>query len=269
MAFEPKNDGHAIVEAVIGLQFQRPFKQHEVEAVIQRHDEWREFLPRLARSAGFQISFGPAGGLAQPAIMPGAGVSFDRVKTDGALEWRLRIDGAAIFLNCLNYSRWREVWEHASRLVDRAAELTLAEDNKVTALIIQYIDLFEWKGSPDNYDARFLLRAGNLVPEGVLSKGPLWHLHQGWFRGEDQLGPGRLLERLHIDAVLDERGRPTVRMDSFLSFEPGEAQTFVPGAFLKNDGSGGAWFAILHDLDKKLLAEALTHETVERIGLNG
>lgn len=268
MPFEPKSGQHAIIEAVFGLQFARPFSQAVIEQVVAAHGEWQDHLPRLARSGAFQVVIGSFG-LPPPDFGPfGGGVTFERVKPDGALAWRLKVEGNSIFVNCLEYEGWTQVWAKVRPLLHRVTQLVDADgDNPVVSSILQYIDVFEWQGDAANYDASQLLRAGALVTEPALSRGPFWHLHQGWFREDNRLGNGRLLERLHIDSVADERGTPTVKFDSYLAFTPQEPHATQGGKLLVEGSLGVAWFGTLHDLDKELLASAITSEQAKKIGL--
>lgn len=266
MAFEPKSGGHAIVEAVFGLRFSQPFSPDLLEKVVSSHDEWRERFPRISRGVGFQFQVGQDAGFAPIPLAQGS-VAFDRLKPDGGFEWRLRFEGDRLFVNCLAYSRWNEVWGIVSQHLFRAGWLATEGGNPVAGVLLQYIDIFEWNGPLEEYDVAQLLKKGTAVPETILNKGPFWHLHQGWFRREPRVPRAQLLERLHLDAVEDERRKPFVRMDSYLEAQLQEPIALVNGNDEKNPQLTHL-FDVLHDLDKELLDSVLNKKAAKRIKLD-
>ena len=270
MTFQPKSGGHAIVEVVFGLSLARDLNPAELEVLAKSHDQWRDDLPRLARGKVIQLVLGdnPA---AQSVQMPQplAGVVFERLKPDGNLEWRLRADEKALYVNCLDYSGWSTVWPRVRDYLSRASEAIVATDNAVQGLMLQYVDVFEWSTEPDQYRLDELLsRESSFLPSTLWDKGPFWHLHQGWYRYENIPAPGRLLERIHLDGVVDNDGTPTIRMDTYLNLEL-EKSIERAAFFDSSNPIGDQLFDQLHDLNKGLLRSYITLDIAKRIGLDG
>jgi uncharacterized protein (TIGR04255 family) len=191
-----------------------------------------------------------------------AGVVFDRVRPDGTLEWRVRADDRAIFVNCLDYTRWREVWARSRAYLFQARALLSAPDNPIVSILLQYVDVFEWQGDVAAYTLADLLRRESpYVPPSLWDKGPLWHLYQGWYRSNDLpvREANRLLERVHLDGVLDDQGRPTVKMDTFLNLEARQP--------LNQDSIDQA-FEGLHNVSSRLIGDYITTAIAQRIGLD-
>lgn len=262
MAFSPKNGDHAIVEAVFGLAFSRPFTPAEIDRIISRRELWRDELPKMARTSQFDIIVGEG-----PVTIPppgGGGVTFERVNPDGTLNWRLRVDQSVILVNCLEYTRWSDVWPRAKRYFEEVCRAADATDLRLTSLLLQYVDVFGWDGDPEDYDASMLVDASTgFVPSSVLKRGSFWHLHQGWF---DQVPAGRRLERVHIDAVHDENDRPIVKIDSFLQLSMTEQRNVVT---YFDDATLETIFSELHLRGKQLFREIIRDEVCQEIGLNG
>ncbi len=270
MAFEPTTRGeHSIVEAVFGLNTGRPFTPSEFDKLGKSHGLWKELLPRFHRQPGIAFSIGPDGALVQVEQNAVGAALFDRVKPDGSPEWRLRVEGNSIYINCLSYTRWNEIWARVQPLFEQVTSVLAAEDNPATSIVLQYIDQWDWTAGSESYDLSQLLAEGNMVPSGIFSNGPWWHLHQGRFRYDASgLPPSKLLERLHIDGVIDPASNlPSVKIDSYLSYEfPAPAPL---GEVLKGNSNATAWFDALHHLDKELLGYAMASPAKTRIGLNG
>lgn len=268
MAFVAKSGKHAIVEVVFGFQLSRPWHSAEIEKLAQNHNRWKDALPRLARHEIQQFMIGE--GVQQAITLPGGpGISFERIKPNGDLAWRLRCEGNWMFVNCLEYTRWQEAWEIASAHMRSVLEVIGAEKVSIAGTLLQYIDVFDWTADPKSYDISELLDLGSdYVPRATSSYGLAWHLHQGWFEPVREPAPGRILHKAHFDALPeDEAGHPTVKLDTLLRSDFNDhisAQTFF------DDGSAlEGMFIDMHNRNKRLLSSLLTKAICEEIELGG
>jgi len=262
--FEPQGPKHAIIEAVFGLQLARHFTASEIEALIAQHDKFKNDLPRVNRTQVIMLGGIPPGVSITP---PTAGVSFDAMKRDGSLEWRLRAEDNQLILNCLAYSRWSEIWPRARDYLKAASEIVIGNDNHVRGILLQYVDVFLWKGDVAAYDPKLMLDPNSThVPKSILECGPMWHLHQGWYRDDSLPEPGRLLERLHLNAIPDDTGVPTVKVDTYLQLELANEQSVV-SLFQNTPSMIENAFKYLHNDSKALLKSFLTDELAKRIDL--
>lgn len=266
MAFVAKSGKHAIVEVVFGLQLSRPWLPAEIEKLAQNHDQWKESLPRLARHEIQQFMVGE--GIQQAITLPGGpGISFERIKPNGDLAWRLRCEGNSIFVNCLEYTRWKDAWASASEYMRAVLDVVGAEKISVAGTLLQYIDVFEWMADPKDYDISQLLDLeSDYVPRAASNYGHAWHLHQGWFEPVGEPVPGKILHKAHFDALpKDEAGHPTVKMDTLLRSDFNgriSAQTFF-----EKDSALEKMFIDMHDRNKGLLSSFLTKDICKQINL--
>jgi uncharacterized protein (TIGR04255 family) len=265
LAFVAKSGEHAIVEVVFGFQLSRPWHPAEIEKLAQSHNYWKESLPRLARHEMQQVIISNS---PQAFTLPGGpGISFERIKPNGDLAWRLRCEGNSIFVNCLEYTRWQDAWTSASGYMRAVLQAVGAERISVAGTLLQYIDVFDWTADPKDYDAFQLLDAkSEYVPSSIGSYGLAWHLYQGWFVSLRDPVPGRVLQKVHFDALpKNESGHPTVKLDTLLLSEfngPISAQTFMEeGSALQK------MFIDMHKRNKQLLSNFLTKAICESIGL--
>jgi len=259
--FEPKSGAHSIVEAVVGFAVQRPFSHAEIESVVASHPKWREQLPRLGRMSVVEFTVGPSPQSAHP---PAGGVIFDRIKPDGNIAWRLNVNERNILVNCLEYSRWHEIWPRMHSLLNASAEVAIKPSNRIVNLTLQFIDIFEWNGVQP-YDIRQLLNLdGRILPADLAGRGSLWHVHQGWFERLTSLSlQGRALKRIHIDAVTMGK-TPAVKFDTTIRFDL--AEPIVHSDILGTD-MGANLYETLHQESKRLFRSLLSSEAAKRIGL--
>ena len=263
MSFEPRYEKHAIDQIAVAIGFARSFQENEMNNFEKNHDLWREELPRFEPERVISFSFGPEP--VEPRVPPSARV-FQAYRRDGRISWRLGARENTILVNCLEYTRWDEVWRKAKSFVQRALPY-FSEDNQIISFQLQYIDLFRWHGVPDEIDFQELLRSpSKYVPDMAWDKGAIWHLHLGWFIPIQNPVSGRLLERTHLDAVFAE-GDATTKIDSVLRLDLTES-VHKPDQVL--DGPEPVVdrvYDYLHLRHKEIFGEFLSEQMCKRIGL--
>jgi uncharacterized protein (TIGR04255 family) len=261
VAFEPVGTNHAITEVVFGLTFEREFTFDEVGLLFNSHEQFKDRLPGQNRIQGFTLG--------QPINPTNTGLAFDRYNTAGGLERRLRLEGNAIYVNFLTYSRWEEVVLEALSLISDCMSIAVQTKNDIKGILLQYIDLFEWRDSVEKYDlSQLFVKNSGYYPASIFEKGPFWHLHQGWFKSEGFPTKGRMLERLTTDGAMNENGKPVVKMDCYLGIdlEVGDSSNDLVAA--RGDGpSIRDLFYFLHGHNKSIVKQCLKRQMGERIGL--
>jgi hypothetical protein len=142
-----------------------------------------------------------------------------------------------------------------------------AEDNPLTAISLQGIDGFVWRG-----DAAAVSPYGVISPESPLfpasfwahDRGALWHVHQGWYEEAEE--HKRTLNRFHADAV-ERDSEFRIIFDHMMRTEWREG---LPATVLSENA--GAFqderFNHFHAKNKEAICAVLTPEMADRISLN-
>ena len=141
----------------------------------------------------------------------------------------------------------------------------------IKSVYLQYINVFSWTGTTEDYNSRLLLNEqSSCVPTSVLDRGPYWHLHQGWFSPLTEPPHGRILDRMHIDAIDDQTGRHVVKFETFhrFDFDDERRATRLREAFSTQSTTIDASFERLHDRSKKSLSDYLTADIQGSIKLH-
>ena len=177
--------------------------------------------------------------------------------------------GPDVAVNCLTYTRWPNIWRDAKGLFVFVAR-SLPEDTLVDSVSLQYVNVFSWSGRTEDYDSKMLLNGeSSLVPDSVLDHGPYWHLHQGWFSPADGETGARFLDRMHIDAIDDQKGTHVAKLESFHRFDfERNSRPRVGTAFITDETMIDATFDRLHDRAKASLAGFLTLDAQRSINLH-
>lgn len=259
MAFIPFSKRHAIAEVVFALHITPKITHHDRAALRTGHPKWRAFLPKALDYQAVEFSFGtsPEGRPPQPPLPPP--LQFVRHKPDGGVDWRLHVSEGDVVVNCLAYTRWHDVWNQARTLFTEVSKI-LPNGTTVLSVSLQYTNVFSWDKAVKDYDVRRLLNVeSERIPAAILSHGPYWHLHQGWFSEVDELPKvRRVLDRMHIDAVDDQAGRHVVKLENLHRLDfIGDALPRLRKAFGAEPASADSYFEYLHERTKESLSDYL------------
>lgn len=266
MAFRPRHQDHAIVDVVFAINLAREVPPPVMKTIGELKAEWTNELPISEEIQGHEVFVGPPpSGVSTHRTMV-AGHSFKAVKRDGSTEWMVRFLGRLVTVNCGSYTRWNNVWPIARSFLQRACQKVVVGNNSISSIGLQYIDEFVWEGDPKSYSISGLIREGSEFPSALRDKGPLWHLHQGWFESnvEKLRIKGRRLEKLHIDAV-ERKGQYVTRVDTTLRHDLSDKITDVTRNF---DEILDPVFDAMHERNKQLIRSFLTDEMQRRIKLD-
>ena len=267
MAFAPIGERHAIAEVVFALQISPAVTHGDLNSLKEAHQRWK-FLPRIVEPA--MLAVGTSNPGEEPPPPPVPPLDFVRHKSDGTLDWRLRVLGGTILVNCLTYTRWPHIWKQARTLFAAVSEV-LSETTLIESVYLQYINVFTWDGTTEGYDSRALLdEESACVPASILDRGPHWHLHQGWFSPLPEPPCGRVLDRMHIDAIDDQAGRHIVKFENLhrFDFERNDGFPRLREALSPAKTAIDASFDRLHDRAKRSLGDYLAPDIRRSINLN-
>jgi hypothetical protein len=106
-AFEPINPDHAIAAVAFLVTFNWQLNSTEIAKAREIEPTVREFLPGTQT-----IEAGPPPGFPHgvPFSPVPIGIIFQRVKPDATPAWLLTAQQNFINAQCMEYSRWVEVW---------------------------------------------------------------------------------------------------------------------------------------------------------------
>ncbi|MEQ8816548.1 MAG: hypothetical protein RLO51_26165 [Thalassobaculum sp.] len=217
-------DTNALIEMLVLLQFTSGI-EGRISALMAARDSFEEFLPKVwtPEFAGV-VRFAMNGGkfdVQRTEPDPARAIPemrMSRVMPDGEDEWLVWARGPFISTHCHYYTRWSSVWPKMRDLLLRSSETVMDGSCEVSSVMVQYTDLFTWKGEGAPEHAALLQKIG--MPELQRNRGlsENWHNHQGWFCDDSNELVERRLERVHIDSITLE-GSPAVKIDNMLRFD--------------------------------------------------
>lgn len=257
----PLHGAHAISEVAFALQLQNPFDPDTVRLLIGlQKDLEKEELQHMQPTYQIQVTLSPSP--MQPLPNIGApspsGVIFrsDNISSPPTTGWMLRADNNQLTVNCLTYTRWVDVWARAQRFLSLATGVMSNSDNRVTAIILQYIDQFLIDGQDYSPQELFSDTSPYLTKQ-AFNSGRLWHLHQGYF---DQLLDIKT-KRLNVLNIATTHDRTLVDHSQHIVFPD------APLSIVDTENRINSVMQELHERNKEVLLHLLSGDMLERIGL--
>lgn len=271
LRFEPAHDAHAIEQVVFAVKLTNPLAKAEHAAASRAVvDRFGEDFPGKHELQSVQIRIGFGADAAGGSRSVEGGKSLQRTRTDGTLEYELRLERSAVTYISTAYTRWQAVWAQASQYFAVVLPAYLA-DNSIAAITLNYLDKFVWQGDPKLCRANRLLRpTSKYICPHVFDAPDLWHSHTGAFVDVDKAtkrlinvnadcldvaGPDDIVRRnITITTLFTDNLSPP-EYDKF-GITAQTAHSFVHRRM-----------AELHAANKELFGDVVSDEICARIGL--
>lgn len=262
---EPLAGTNAIETAVFAIELAQPQTPDRVQAIKLALDGFAQELPgeQTAQQPNMFVAFGPT--------LPPFGEALRFVaKPTGDHAWRVQLTGNVLQVICTEYTRFSEVWGRAHKYL-QAMLAAAAPDCIVTSVSHQYIDKFLYPADmpPPQYSMDELFRRDTayLTPQ-AWNSGLEWHVYQGWF-DYTNAESRRMLHQLNItNAAL---AAPTPRLASVIdhrcSLQYAIEQPPTAGQLAAPDGPLDAYMAEMHTAHKAVIAQLLSPEKLQEIGM--
>jgi len=268
---KPINSTHSISEVVFVLQFTKYFGDSDYEKLISFEDKLKDQFSKMEKlkGVGFKLD---DDGIKEQSITTARlmGLKFSEIAGDGSQIKMIRAEKRSIIINCYKYSRWSEVWRNIRGLLEMFTEQLISPQNPINSLALTYQDQFLLESS-NNYDIFDVFNPDTqYLNKKVLTSGPYWHLHQGWFDTE-AFSNSSILNILNINAASADKEHKTTIEHRGITKQT-KPFTNVKTLFEKSDESKQAridnYFELLHDKNKELLNDLLSNYMTDTIELN-
>lgn len=262
---EPIHKAHAIAEMAVILEF--------APTVELAPSPWVNATPQLFGS-DFTVEVAPVHqfNVTPSGMSTSAQIAYLVRKggTSASPAWLLRIEPATVAVHCFSYSRWDHVWKEARSYLDLLMPHLASASQRLATIGLRYVDQFNFKSGPENFDPSKLLRPNKHLHAGAFDSGTRWHCHTGWF--DEQPGP-EVLHQLNINSVVPTPGGPTA--DPLIAVDHVQLIRQQPGAtlppYLHSSAQGKLLDDLmqrLHDSNKVVMLELLQPAIAKRINLS-
>lgn len=259
----PHKGDHAIQNVAFGMEWEGVLPPQAISEIDRALVEASLELGQRKDVTTLRVNMTPDGTQATQDV---SGFVYER-KQGGIVARSCQLNPNLFLVTNNNYTRWDNVWSDARKILETVLPVVSNYKN-VTALGLQYIDLFVWKGVPEQIPLKEIFSAtGQVLPILALENKSLWHVHQGAYTDMPLPIPCRRLDNYNVDIVDID----AFRCIQILSGHRAVFSTAQPAGNLVSSASTSAdsVMTALHKQNKDFLNKLLSTEVCKLINLNG
>lgn len=262
VTWEPFTAQHAIERVRIVLHFTQAIQPKQVSslaALVEAKRAELELGPQTSTNTNV-VELDASTGDARISKQP-SGWSFSKTTSEGAAVEALLLNPQFLLYEAATYDHWESFWPRYNALTSDL-RARIQSDINVRAVALEYLDRFRFEGDVGAAEPGLLVRepiVGSL-PDSVRSGRELWHVHRGWFEGDE---PRRYLVNQNFDAqsVQDSGGAEVRSIALATKVERQSATGDLDISSLPDD------IEIMHTLSKRVVRDTLSDEMCKRVGL--
>lgn len=268
MAFRPLAGSNAIESCNLSIRFPTPIGEDVFKAVFDTAD-----VLAASNNLPARTKIEPPAFLANipgaPALATAA--TFQRYATDGKIEVDLRCETQTLAFTVRSYSTWREFYDAVERLVFPLLPIYLSSVPAITAIVLQYEDVFLAKEGVERPVAGEMFRSDT---KWVALYDPTtdqpWHSHFGIFLPKTNANRELInvnvtvADQVRSPANVPQRVTNITMLTGDMYDVPGEMPLVVPAG--EEAIVVGTIVQSLHGTQRTILGEVLTDSYLAAIG---
>ncbi|MGC5830109.1 TIGR04255 family protein [Ralstonia pseudosolanacearum] len=180
----------------------------------------------------------------------------------GAFTRLIQIQRENCVISVNEYSNWATVWPRVKRWLDIVLPVALS-GRALTAITLQYQDLFLWKDDPSKLNMREVFRANSpYLPPNCFEQSSAWHSHHGFLDEFVGVYQGSLLDNINLNVNLIEGQKQVAALMTHRA-------TLSRPLWSDNATQAIDWlFPVLHSRTKERFTKVFTDEVIAKVNLN-
>ncbi|SIQ88427.1 TIGR04255 family protein [Aromatoleum tolulyticum] len=259
----PHAGDHSIQNAVLAIEWAQEIEIAALQVVRDAAKAVLKTYPKVETQQTLRVNLQPGPGSVPSAESEIGGYSYSRFSNSGELEQQVQLNRQSCLMVVADYKRWRVLIDDAQNLF--AAILpALPNSVLITAVGLQYVDRFVWRGNPAELKLDEVFRAESpFIARHSLQCTQTWHSHHGFFERSERPIRHNRLDNINVNIVDEPKGRAIQILTSHRALpEPaisanGALQSVIE---LQNE---------LHCLSKEVFKNLLTEPLLAKIKLKG
>jgi uncharacterized protein (TIGR04255 family) len=227
-----------------------------------RNDGLKAFLPAKRSIPMITLMVGQQQAPTQASV---GGWDFSQHKSDASVAWSLSIRRELISCSCAIYDRWQNVKPTAMQLLEPFLTAIVGQGVGIQAIGLQYQDSFSVTAATASSALTAVLdKNSRWLPRILCEHESLWHVYQGWFsRG---VSSRRVHNTFNIDIQQHDHRNYQLRVHGQHRLLSVDFDGISPATIQVSDVDHA--LDMLHQLNKKTLAELLNRNVQDQICLN-
>jgi uncharacterized protein (TIGR04255 family) len=267
----PYAGSHAVQSAIFAVEWAEPLKTDAITAInklatkfknlglshLQHQQQFEIKLDELAQGVGANVAHRQL-----PNQVLG-GIVFARPAGIGEITRSVSVSRQSCIITVPDYTRWVDVFADVENYLKIVLE-EIAPARPLSAIGLQYIDVFNWKNDPSELKLRDIFSDKSYIPPNVFEQVGLWHLHHGFLVAQDTPVIYNRLDNVNVD-ILQPAGERVIQIVGAHRANLAEPMW---QSHMKNRSLMLEVFTSLHDANKVMLKKLLTDQVCAKIQLN-
>lgn len=257
----PVADKHAVQNVAFAVEWQGEISPQTLVGVHALASKLKDYFPVVELQQVLTININGTQ-KPQPNTAPGA-VVYQRMDSFGNVASQLTIARQNITLVINDYSRWDAVLSLALHVLSIILPKVLP-DKSISAIGLQYTDLFHWKDEPSNLNLREVFREDcPYIAKNIFELKSLWHSHHGYLVESDTPLKHSRLDNINV-TMHDINGERSIQMlishrAEFAKVIRGNSPAYMETIQQIED--------YLHEIHKDILRRLFTEQVCLKINL--
>lgn len=257
----PFAGSHAIQNAVIAVEWQGEVSNQTLMGIYSLASKLKGYFPTAEIQKMVMINIQTQSNI--PNTEQIGAINFQRPDNFGGISSQLTISRQNCVLLVNDYSRWDAVLSQALQYFELILPVILP-DKSVSAVGLQYTDLFNWKDEPENLNLHEVFRNDcPYLPQNIFDLKTLWHSHHGYIVDSDTPVTHSRLDNLNI-SILDTAGERSIQIIAAHRANLAKVLRGNTPEYLKTIESVEN---VLHSVNKDVMRKILTDEVQKKINL--
>lgn len=191
----PYASRHAVQSAALVIAWETPISDEDLAEVQGLKVALKSDFGQMHLNQRYTFNMLDPSGVSSPGI---GGVNFVR-GTAPEISRSLLVQEKTVQLTSNDYDRWASF----THLIDRSFKTlapVAAKNRKLASIQLQYVDVFFWKGDPDQLPLSSIFdESSPYLPPNVFGLGNVfWHSHHGFFSAKDAPANCHLLDNVNV-----------------------------------------------------------------------
>lgn len=258
----PISGKHSIEVANFACVFEQPFATRAIQSLMTLKEIFKDEFPVFSIMNLLNVRL-DGKNIAPTSTQQIAGVSLQRLNEETKKPiWAIRTEPSAIVVSCFSYDRWSI---ESKKAIDYLVTVIKTVDdgrNPVNHLVLHVVDRF----IGDTYESYMIDKVFNTrskyLSKQAIEAGPLWHVHQGWFK-EIPGKKDRMLHNLNLSTNDTPHGMLTT-IDHSIRYNYSQ---LVAAADVASFASAKEAFDTLHEQNKAVVVDLLKKSLCRKIKL--
>lgn len=261
----PYAGDHAIQTVAFALEWQGDLNTNALLAVQKLAPKLKEFLPDHQLQNVVSINFEAAQAARSKVTEDVGSVVFSRPTYLG-IPRSMTVSRQNCVVIVPDYTRWDTVWAEVQQYLALVWEL-ITKHKPITAIGLQYTDLFHWRADPNELDLReVFLTDTPFLPTNVFDKKGLWHSHHGYLDQYEEPIKHARLENINV-TMLETAGERSIQVLTSHKVTLAEPLWKATKSGQKGPELVAEILQDLHGSNKEILKKLLSQEVCKKINL--